>query len=104
LHEETHKACHEGEFSEASEQFSDEDSDYGNCARVSALQFTTFTLQAREKASSEGDENFFGWGILCEKLQTEEESHPSPSHASAASGRLFRSKKEKEFLTTHAHR
>jgi hypothetical protein len=32
LHEETHEACHESEFSEASEQFSDEDSDYGICA------------------------------------------------------------------------
>ena len=34
LHQETHKACHEDEFSEASEseQFSDEDSDYGICA------------------------------------------------------------------------
>jgi len=36
-HEESQEACHEGEFSEASEQFADEDSDYGNCARLAVL-------------------------------------------------------------------
>ena len=43
-----------------------------------------------EKASSKEDEKKFSWAILREKLQTEEESQPSPSHAS---GRPVRSKK-----------
>jgi hypothetical protein len=45
-----------------------------------------------KRGKSEEVEKKFSWTILSEKLQTEEESQPSPSHAS---GRPFRSKKEK---------
>jgi hypothetical protein len=58
---------HESGFSEGSEQFnSDEDSDYGNCARFSVLQcvytynFYTSSEEKGQKTSSEEDETKCG--------------------------------------------
>ena len=57
---------HESEFSEGSEQFnSDEDSDYGNCARFSVLQcvytynfYTPSEEKKQQTASEEGKTRF----------------------------------------------
>ena len=61
LHDETH----EGESSEASEQFSDEDSDYGNRSWISVLQcvytynFCASSEKNRKTSFSEEDEKRF---------------------------------------------